>query len=167
MPFDDENENDVLPKKGLRQVSSQKSILDVKKDVAPTEEKFNELVRERIDKSNDYKSRAGELAIQYKKLLSDKTLQQNKSSLHADIEKEILTKMINLAIEINADEGEQEGMGSLGWIAILLKSQFYFRDKINELEYQLALNKKEMAELKKEVGEVKKMSAVDDSTKSA
>jgi hypothetical protein len=46
--------------------------------------------------------------------------------------------MIRLAQEINEDELERTGEGSLSWITLLLKTCFNQRDKINRLEYSVS-----------------------------
>ena len=43
--------------------------------------------------------------------------------------------MIKLAVDVNNDPNEQEGMGSLMWIVLLLKTLLMQRDRINQLEY--------------------------------
>ena len=120
--FDDAEEGFTSNKKiGLKQVSSQKSIFDKEKESKPTQEQFEKKVEEINKKLNDYKSRAAELALSYKKLILDKTLSQNKNIFADEVEKETLSKMVGLAVEINTDENEQEGMGTLGWVTLLLK----------------------------------------------
>lgn len=162
MPFEDDDDIEIPNKKGVKQLSSQKSMFENKKNnAAPTPQQFEERVQQITKKNNEYKSRAGELAIQYKKIVLDKTLPQNKNVFAEEVEREILTKMINLAIEINNDEDEQEGMGSLGWITLLMKHQFTVRDKINDLEYQCVLLKRQNEDLFKQLVEIKKTMKVD------
>lgn len=147
MPFDEEND-DGLPsphsqKIGLKQVSSQKSIFDsIPKK--PTQEEFNTKVKKIHDRDNSYKIRAAELATQFNKIMADKTLVQNKGPFAKEIEKEVLSNMINLAVEINNDGKEIEGMGSLTWITLLLKTCLSQRNKINQLEYSLSVLEKKL-----------------------
>jgi hypothetical protein len=152
MPFDEESEEIVSNKKiGIKQVSSQKSIFEKQKeedDKKPKAQDFEKKVEEINKKNNDYKTRAAELAISYKKIILDKTLPQNKSVFLEEVEKETLSKMIALAVEINNDQDEQEGMGTLGWVTLLLKYFLHHRDRINTLEYQLLESKREINKLK-------------------
>ncbi len=136
MPFDEEEEKDVAPKIGLRNVSSQKSIFE-KIPKKPTAEDFDKKVKEIQERSSGYKQRAADLAISFKKMMEDKTLVQNRSIFTNELEREILGKMIQLAVEINNDPNEQEGMGSLGWITLLFKTVLSQRDRINNLEYKI------------------------------
>ena len=144
MPFDEE-EQTIENKKniGLKAVSSQKSIFD-KIPKKPTPEDFQKKVSSDQERSLSYKQRASELALQFKKIIEDKTLSQNKSVFSLEIEKETLTKMVELAIEINNDANEQEGMGSLSWITFLMKTALSQRDRINYLEYNLSLIEKKL-----------------------
>ena len=160
MPFDDTEEQEEFSsnkKIGLKQVSSQKSIFDKEKEIKPSKENFEKKVEEVNKKMNDYK------ALSYKKLILDKTLVQNKNIFSEEIEKETLSKMVNLAIEINNDENEQEGMGTLGWVTLLLKYFLHHRDRLNSLEYQLMTLQKNNEELKKEISKLKLSSQVDSS----
>jgi len=137
-PFDDDDEilDTQSSKTGLKKVSSQKSIFDSQKKKV-TQEEFHKRALEVNEQSSDYKKRAGELALKYKKTMEDKTLSKNKSIFANEVERELISDMIKLAVDINNDPNEREGMGSLSWITVLLKSSFSQRDKINELEYQL------------------------------
>jgi hypothetical protein len=74
--------------------------------------------------------------------MDDKTLAQNKTVFMIDLEREVLSKMVDLAVTINNDELENEGMGSIMWIVTLLKNSFKQRNKINELEYEIFQLKK-------------------------
>lgn len=141
MPFDEEDDNDTpsikSKKVGLKQVSSQKSIFE-SMPKKPSQEDLEKKVKQIQEKDSSYKTRAAELALQFKKTMDDKTLVQNKNIFAQELEKELLGKMIQLAVEINSDPFEQEGMGSLSWITLLLKTCFNQRDKINKLEYNIS-----------------------------
>ena len=143
MPFDEEDDLDSNRKIGLKKVSSQKSMFD-EIPKKPTAEDFQKKVTATQEKSLNYKQRASELAIQFKKICEDKTLVQNKSVFASEIEKEVLSKMVELAIEINNDPNEQEGMGSLSWITLLMKVVLSQRERINVLEYNLSLLEKKL-----------------------
>lgn len=136
MPFDEEEDSvDETKKIGIKSVSSQKSIFDSMQKKT-TQEDSDKKIKNIQERTSAYKIRAADLATQFNKSVSDKTLSQNKNVFQRDTEKELMTKMIQLAIEINDDPAEQhESMGSLGWIALLMRTCFAQRDKINKLEY--------------------------------
>ena len=139
MPFDEEDELEPNPiqKIGLKQISSQKSIFE-NNPKKPSVESFDHTVKEYQNKSSNNKIRISELALLFNKSMADKTLKSNKTIFANEIEQDLLSRMIQLAIEINADTSEHEGMGSLGWITLLLKTCFSQRDKINNLEYAIS-----------------------------
>lgn len=135
MPFDEDDDIEpVKPKIGIK--SQGKSIFDNKKE-KPSAEEFEKKSIESNKKLENYQVRAQELAVQFKKIMDDKTLSQNKNIFALEIEKELISKMISLAIEINSDENEIEGMGSLGWVALILKNLISEKDKINQLKYSV------------------------------
>lgn len=136
MPFDEEEEEEISVKKGIKNVSTQKSMFDsVPKK--PTQADFEKKVQIAQQQSVNYKQQASELAINFKKIMEDKTLSENKNIFAIEVEKELLAKMVQLAVDINNDPNEQEGMGSLSWIILLFKTVLAQRDRINKLEYQI------------------------------
>jgi hypothetical protein len=137
MPFDEDDDVDSSSKKiGVKNVSTQKSIFEsIPKK--PSQEDFDRQVQSAQQKMAGYKQKTAELAIQFKKILEDKTLPENKNIFAVELEREVLSKMIELAIEINNDPNEQEGMGSLSWITFLFKNLLSQRDRINKLEYTI------------------------------
>jgi len=138
MPFDEEDEEVITPKKsGLKKISSQKSIFEgmAKK---PNQKDFEKQVKNSQEKLSGYKAEAAELSKKYIGLLQDKTLKQNKSLFTRQMEQELIAAMIQLAVTINNDPDEQEGMGSLSWITLLLKVCLSQNMKINELEYKVS-----------------------------
>ncbi len=145
MPFDEEDTQQSVQsqKVGLKNVSSQKSILDsIPKK--PTQSDLNQKVKSVTQSLNQNKVKVTELASQFVKSIQDKTLANNKTIFQKDLEKELIQNMVKVAAEINDDPAEsQDGMGSLGWITVLLKVCLSQRDRINELEYNLLQVKKQ------------------------
>lgn len=143
MPFDEEDDDQELaPKVGLKNVSSQKSIFDAipKK---PTQNDLTQKVNQVQERASVYKMRAADLSSKFIQIMNDKTLKQNKNIFAKEIERELLTQMAQLAIDINNDQNEKEGMGSLSWIVLLFKTCLNQRDKINQLEFNFSqLDKK-------------------------
>jgi hypothetical protein len=137
MPFDEEPD-DTLPIKnvGLKKVSSQKSMFDLlPKKTSP--EEFERRVSETQEKASGYKREAALLTKKFIDLINSKTLKQNKNALEIDFEREVIADMVKLASTIDNDVNEQEGMGSLSWITLLLKVVLSQRNKINQLEYSV------------------------------
>jgi hypothetical protein len=134
--FDEDPKEPREQKVKLNQVSSQKSMFDnAPKKTTPQE--FQQQVHAQQEKSNSYKVRASKVAVEFGKIMNDKTLSQNKSIFAQEAELEVLSSMIQLAIEINNDPNESEGMGSLGWIALLFRTCLVQRDRANQTEYRV------------------------------
>lgn len=152
IPFSSD-EDSVEKTSNIKQVSSVKSMFDSTKDKKPSSVDFAKKAQEVHANLSSYKARAFELASKFKKMLDDKTIFQNKNIFNLELEKELLQKMIDLAIEINNDENEKFSMGSIGWITLLLKSVLWQRDRINKLEYELQLIQKEISKIN--IGKVK------------
>jgi hypothetical protein len=126
--------DEYTPKGGVK--SQGQSMFDNKR--RPTAQEFQQKVQQSQEKMSGYKKRAAELFVQFQKTVGDKTLPQNRNIFNAEAEKEMLQNMLQLAGEINNDPNEQEGMGSLTWITLLLKTCLSQRDRMNELEYALS-----------------------------
>lgn len=163
MPLDAEEDDLPIKKVGLKQISSKKSIFDADNSKKNSKEDFDRKVEDIHKKTNDYKAKAADLALAYKKLVLDKTLPQNKNVFLEELEKETLTKMVSLAVEINNDENEQEGMGTMGWVTLLLKYFLHHRDRINTLEYSILQLQKNNEELNKKIKSL--ISNVDNTSK--
>lgn len=110
-------------------------------------EEFEKKAYEIGKKSSEYKDRAADLAGSFKKILEDKTLIQNKNIFSNDLERELISKLVHLAIDMNTDENEVEGMGSVGIIALLLKTSLILRDRLNSAEYRCVLLENRLKEI--------------------
>lgn len=149
MPFDEEdNDKPSLQSQriGLKKVSSQKSMFD-NAPKKPTQAQLDKQVQEIVENKSSYKEQAAELSIQFKNMMKDKTLEENKNVFVRETEQEVLANMIKLAVKVNNDEYEDEGMGSLMWVILLLKTTLWQKDRINHLEYDNFELRKKVAEL--------------------
>lgn len=132
--------DEYTPKGGVK--SQGQSMFDRKR--RPTQQEFEQRVQQSQETLSGYKKRAAELFIQFQKTMSDKTLPQNRNIFNAEAEKEMLQNMLQLAYEMNVDPNEQEGMGSLTWITLLIKTCLSQRDRLNEMEYNMSMLQKKL-----------------------
>lgn len=110
----------------------------------PTQQEFQQKVQESQEALANYKKRAAELFVRFQQALKDKTLAQNRNIFNTETEKEMLQSLLTLATEINNDANEQEGMGSMTLITLLLKTCLAQRDRLNELEFGLTQLQKKL-----------------------
>ena len=165
MAFEDKDPKEFGPKIGLKPISGQKSMFEGRPK-RKTQQEFQKQVETVQDRKTGYNKQAADLFVQFNKTVSDKTLVQNRNVFNMEAEKELLQNMVQLAIDINNDPSEQEGMGSLTWIIFLAISFLFFkrtfayskiffslflfktalaqRDRINELEFSLATFQKKI-----------------------
>lgn len=142
--FGERDPKDYAPKIGVKKPAGQQPMFEAKPR-RQTPQEFQQRVQEVEDNKAGYKSRAADLFLQFKKAMADKTLPQNRNILNAETERELMQNMIQLAIEINNDPAEEnEGMGSLTWITLLLKTCLSQRDRLNEMEYAFSLLQKRL-----------------------
>lgn len=102
-------------------------------------------------KIEDNKAEAFNLGSKYLEILKDKTVPENKGTLVYNLEKEILAKLLEFAKNVNNDDNELEGMGSIALCTLLFRSCLHLRDKANDLDYKVAQQNKEIAYLKKQL----------------
>lgn len=135
MPFDDEEDDNkqIVSKVGLK-ATNQKSMFDGQ-NKKQSSSNFKQAVRDTQDRLSGYKAKAAELNSQFYKIISDKTLLQNKSAFQQEVEIELLSNLVSLANEINNDPSEGEGIGTLTILVPLMKTCLSQRNRINELEY--------------------------------
>lgn len=131
------------PRNGLK-ISNKKSAVG---GVAHAKAEFEQAAQQYMDKKQELIKQTLEIGKQFFALLNDKTLNLNKSPINKDIEKETISKIVALALVINQDEAQPEGYGSVAIINLLLKSNFLLRDRVNELDFELAKLKKQMSSL--------------------
>lgn len=144
MPFEDDIQDEDVVVKNNKTSSINAASVKSKKTL---KEEFEKKANEANDKMNDYNDRAAQLTSSFKKVLEDKTLLQNKNVFSLDLEKEVISNLAKLAIDMNTDENEIEGIGSVGIITLLLRACLIQRDRINTIEYNQSLLNNKIKEL--------------------
>ncbi len=129
-----------IPEDELDKEHTKKVKLDPKKSrfskKKNNKEEFEQRAKETNQKLQGHLVEAFELGKQYKELLEDKTISDNKTFLTENREKEIISKLINYAVKVNTDQNELEGMGSVALLTLLLKCVIRMRDRYNDIEYK-------------------------------
>ena len=127
----------VAPEKPLRGVklTNKKSP---EKQRASSREEFEKNANQFMENKQEQIKIAIELAKQFKEILQDKTLVENKGPISKEIEKDVISKLIALAMVINQDESQPEGYGSVAIIQLLLKMMLSQRDAYNELDFKVS-----------------------------
>lgn len=142
MPFDDA---EIKPKVSVKQQGAKSMFDNAPKKISKQESEKR--ASEVNDQLNSYTVRAAEVVPQFIKLLDDKTLPANKNVFANDLEKEVITKMVELARDMNVDEYEESESGSVNLIAFLLRCLLIQRDKINGLDYTITQLKSDLKTL--------------------
>lgn len=104
---------------------------------------FDQEVLSHVKDQNDQKYKAMELSKKFWSAIKDTTLSRNKGPNKKELESQTAKDLCQLALELNSDQSQPEGIGSIGIITLLLNTVLYQRDMINNLSYEVSLlNKK-------------------------
>jgi hypothetical protein len=87
-------------------------------------------------------NKVSELGVKFKNFINDKTLKQNKSQAKINEEKLVIKELSDIAVLLNSDQNQPEGIGSVGISVLLMQLILLQRDKINELEHIIENNLK-------------------------
>ena len=134
----DEDAKFQRERRGGVKLNSSKSMFAKDPVQIPQKETFEKQADEFFEETQDRKQQAVELVQQFWSFVKDETLVSNKGPVKKNLEKEIVSKLLNFASEMNNDPKEPEGAGSVAVITLLLKAVLYLRDCNNDLGYRLA-----------------------------
>lgn len=82
-------------------------------------------------------------------LLGNKVLDINKSDAAKNVEKHVVDEVVKACVGLDK---LNVGEGVMALAVIALREHLKVRDRVNELEYDLELSKREIKNLKKELG---------------
>lgn len=111
---------------------------EVKSSAVPDKDSFDEKATNAYNRIQSYKERVWDLSGKFKTLIEDKTLAANKTTIIKDLEKEIIDKLVALASEMEADETQPVGLGSIALSVLLMKMLLLQRDRINNFEFEIS-----------------------------
>lgn len=80
--------------------------------------------------------------LQYKAMINDHTLIENKTPLSKNLESESIKTLTEIATALNTDQNQPEGIGAVGLCSLLLQVNLIQRDQINKLNFELSKMKK-------------------------
>lgn len=104
----------------------------------PTEEEFKDEVRKFKKRDNDQRNKVADLANKYKSILVDRTVEDNKSPIQKDLEMSIIKDITQICLQLDNDQDQPEGIGSIGLCNLLLQANILQRDIINKLSYDIS-----------------------------
>jgi hypothetical protein len=133
--------------KGLK-INNQNSTVAVPETKARNEI-FEKAAEEAAQRLEGYKKKSWDLGLKFKGIIDSFIIPENKTPLLKDLENETLQELSQLANEINNDEIQQEGMGSVALCQLIMKMMIHQKDQVNILRYRLEeLEKKHNIDLK-------------------
>ena len=112
------------------------------------EVRFEENAEKTVKYHDEKSKKAVDLVSRYLKITEDKTLNRNRGSIANDVEREIRQQIIQLALDMNNDENEPDnGKGSVIVLSVVTKILLIYRDRLNDLEFEVQQLKRELNKL--------------------
>ena len=135
----------VVAKRGVKiKNKSEEKRLNDKKEREEYKQKFSQNADRTVVHHTESSKKAVEVITRFMNLSQDKTLKINRGSIAEDVEREARQDILQLALDLNNDESEPDnGKGSVVVVSLLSKILLTYRDRINELEYELLQLKRE------------------------
>lgn len=123
-----------MSKKGLK-ITNEKSTVAVPS--IPNTEAFKQEAVEAANRLTDYKARSWDLGVKFKGLMESSVLPENKTTLIKDLENEVLNQLALLANDINNDESQPEGTGSVALNQLIMKMLLLQKDICSKQRFQI------------------------------
>jgi hypothetical protein len=131
----------IKPKSAVQQEQSAKEREEYKA-------RFEENAEKTIKYHDEKGTKAVEVISRYLNITEDKTLVINRGSIANDVEREIRQDLIQLALDMNNDENEEDnGKGSVVVLSAVTKILMRYRDRLNDLEFEMQTLKRELNKL--------------------
>lgn len=141
MPFESDEEPVQGRKIGLKQAVKQPAQAK-EADKKLSKQEFDKRADEANNFINSRRAKLAESAKEFRNILDTKIIPQNKSTFVQQVERDVISRMAEIANDINNDDNEPECAGAMALITLLLRSILFQRDRISVLEYELhKLNK--------------------------
>jgi hypothetical protein len=137
--FSDAHTREVTATRGVKlKNKSAEKLAQEKKEREEYKARFEDNAEKTVKYHEQQGGRAVQIISRYMKMTEDKTLAQNRGSIANDVEREIRQDLIQLALDLNNDEFEEDnGKGSVVVLSALTKVLLQYRDRINQLEFEI------------------------------
>ncbi len=122
--------------KGLK-ITNEKSTVAAPVNNNPGAEAFQQAASEAANRLTEYKKRSWDLGVKFKGLMESSILPENKSALLKDLEAEVLGQLSQLANDINNDDTQPEGTGSVALAQLMMKMMLLQRDLCSKQRYKI------------------------------
>lgn len=144
-----EREREVKNTRGLKMKTSNSRFqngIEEKKQAEKAKESFDKKAEQFVADRQNQQAKGFDLAKVFMTVIRDKTLQSQKGILASNEEKELREEFQHFILDLNNDPGQKyDGMGSLNAIALLTKTLFEMRDRMNDMEFEIISLKKKIA----------------------
>lgn len=112
---------------------------------------FQQAASEAADRLTEYKKRSWDLGIKFKGLMESSVLPENKTTLLKDLEVETLGQLSQLANDINNDDTQPEGTGSVALSQLIMKMLLLQKDICSKQRFQIEKLEKTVSGLDKKI----------------
>jgi len=137
MPFDDNNDEEVVPQPARKIGVKKDNPIIPGENSAKIKNNFENQADAQYAKIEGYKQQIWDLSIKYKSFIENKTLVANRGPIAVNLEKEVLDKLAQLATDMNEDETQMQGVGNTALCMLLMKCMLVQRDIINNLSFKI------------------------------
>ena len=121
--------------KGLKLNNEKSTVIPPVKAMAS--EAFNKAADEAAERLTGYKQRSWDTGVKFKSIMESSVLPENKSILIKEMEAETLQQLSQLALDINADDINPDGMGGVALCQLIMKMMITQKDQISVLRYRV------------------------------
>jgi hypothetical protein len=142
--------NEPKGPKGLK-INNDKST--VAAPASSTAAAFKAVAEEAAGRLTEYKKRSWDLGVKFKGIMESSILPENKNALIKDLESETLMQLSQLASDINADDSQPEGAGSIALAQLIMKMMILHKDIVNQQKFRIEQLEKKVLELQIKHGE--------------
>lgn len=146
LPFESDEEVNEAEAPNLKTKLDPKKSRFHRKNIEEKEavERLEEKVKEHQKEEQELIQEIHTHSSNFMKFIKDKTIKENKSPIEASVEAETVQGLVKLALKLNNDQTQPEGIGSVGVITLLLKAVLAQRDIISSLEFKVSQLEKQI-----------------------
>lgn len=137
--------------KGLK-LTNEKSTVSAPTN--PGTEAFKAAAEEAASRLDEYKKRSWDLGVKFKGLMESSVLPENKSALLKDLESETLVQLAQLANDLNNDEAQPEGTGSVALAQLIMKMLLFQKDTCSLQRFKIEKLEKNVSGLESKIEEL-------------